>query len=133
MIRKAVGAPVRGENFYDREDEQRQVWNQIESDSLLLLAPRRVGKTSLMLRLQDTAPSHGFLSAYLSVSDAKTELDFVQKLYEAVLKLPSSQDQLKKLTKGPLGRWFQRIKKVGPIELGDSPEPQWRELGRSTA
>src|SRR5580693_6198127 len=100
MVRKAVGTPVRGDDFYDREDEQRLIWNQLESDSLLLLAPRRVGKTSLMLRLQDTAARHGFLSAYLSVAGVKTEFEFVRKLCEEVFKLQSAENRLKQISKG---------------------------------
>ena len=130
MVKKAVGNPVRGEDFYDREEEQRLIWDQLQSDSLLLLAPRRVGKTSLMLRLQDTASGQGFLSAYLSVAGVKTELDFVTKLCEAVFKLQSSENQLKKLAKGPLGQWFRRIRKAGPIEFAERPQEQWRELGQ---
>ena len=35
-------------------------WEHLSADHVLLLAPRRVGKTSLMLRLQETAAAHGF-------------------------------------------------------------------------
>ena len=51
-VENRTGAPVRGGNFFDRERETEQVFESLGADSLLLLAPRRVGKTSLMMHLQ---------------------------------------------------------------------------------
>ena len=42
-----IGKPAEGEDFFDRERELRQVWDRLETDNVLLLAARRVGKTSL--------------------------------------------------------------------------------------
>ncbi|MDQ3773238.1 MAG: hypothetical protein M3461_02095 [Pseudomonadota bacterium] len=47
-MRNMTGPVVRGEDFFDREHEQARFWRDLETDNLLLLAPRRVGKTSLM-------------------------------------------------------------------------------------
>lgn len=54
-IKNRVGKPVTGDDFFDRVREQRSLWNRLDTDNVLLLAPRRVGKTSLMYRLRDTA------------------------------------------------------------------------------
>ena len=45
---------------------RRRIWRHLESDSLLLLAPRRIGKTSLMRALCAEGPEHGFRSVSLS-------------------------------------------------------------------
>ncbi len=60
MVAIKVGSPVRGEDFFDREREQRRLWQHLATDHVLLLAPRRVGKTSLMLKLADDAAAKGF-------------------------------------------------------------------------
>ena len=83
MIQSKVGPPVTGDDFFDRESEQRRIWEYLRGDDLLLLAPRRVGKTSLMFRLRDTASDHGVEAAYLSVAGASDEVGFVRKLFEA--------------------------------------------------
>ncbi|MGB4913341.1 MAG: hypothetical protein WBO95_14690, partial [Candidatus Dechloromonas phosphoritropha] len=54
----SVGNPVEGDDFFDREQEQRRAWRKLEGSHLLMLAPRRIGKTSLILRLCATARQH---------------------------------------------------------------------------
>ena len=52
------------------------------------------------------------------------------RLYcEEVFKLQSAENRLKQIAKGPVGEWFRRVKKVGPIEFADRPQEQWREIG----
>ncbi len=45
MVRNLVGTPVTGADFFDREPERRRLWDDLHRDHLLLLAPRRVGKS----------------------------------------------------------------------------------------
>ena len=68
-----IGKPAEGEDFFDRERETRRLWERIDTDNVLLLAPRRVGKTSLMFRLRDGAEREGFHATYVSVADVTTE------------------------------------------------------------
>lgn len=135
MISSRVGSPVTGDDFFDRETEQRQIWEYLHGDDLLLLAPRRVGKTSLMLRLRDTADARGLEAAYVSVAGAEDEVGFVRKLYESVSKMGSGAEVLKRLRKGPIGRHLKRVRKVSfsglGFELGEG-DP-WEELGAGLA
>jgi uncharacterized protein len=59
-MKSVIGAAARGENFFDRKEDLAQFWGDLDGDSLLLLAPRRVGKTSVLRRMEETASSHGF-------------------------------------------------------------------------
>ena len=53
MVRNVTGAPVVGDDLYGREAEIERLWTALDrGDSLLMLAPRRVGKTSLMRELE---------------------------------------------------------------------------------
>lgn len=60
---------------------------RLTNDSVLLLAPRRVGKTSLLHRLEATSDRHDVRAIYVSVADRVREIDFIVKLYEAIAKL----------------------------------------------
>jgi uncharacterized protein len=136
MISNATGKPVEGEDFFDRDRETRRVWERIQADNMLLLAPRRVGKTSLMLSLREDAPRHRFSAAYLSVADVTSELAFVQRLYdEAQKQLPSAKREVMRIAKGPLGRAFRRVKKFGiwviSVELADAEQAQWAQIGEA--
>ncbi|MEO5731836.1 MAG: hypothetical protein ABI134_31150 [Byssovorax sp.] len=130
-----TGKPAEGDDFFDRERETRRLWERIDTDNVLLLAPRRVGKTSLMFRLRDGAEREGFHAAYVSVADVTTEIGFVERLYEAAQKLAPAKKAIRHIAKGPLGRFLRRIKKLGlfsiSIELGESAETQWQALGEA--
>jgi hypothetical protein len=47
-----VGSPAVGKDFINREDEIKIILNSLEKDSVLLIAPRRYGKTSIMKRIE---------------------------------------------------------------------------------
>lgn len=53
MVVNRVGAPVRGTDFYGRDALVELVWNKLKTGNILLAAPRRFGKTSVMYRLID--------------------------------------------------------------------------------
>lgn len=136
-IESSVGRPVRGHNFFDRHDEQRLLWQRVAQDHVLLLAPRRVGKTSLLLRLLDDAATHGFHAVYLSVADARTELDVTKKIVAALAEHPASDPAWKRLLKGPFKRFFARVRPkltAGPLSIDILPEeaPTWSSLAETT-
>lgn len=141
-IESSVGRPVRGINFFDREQEQRLLWRHLETSHVLLLAPRRVGKTSLLYRLMDTAKDHGRRAVYVSVADARTEDDVVRKLIAALAGHPDSPKIWKRLEKGPFKRFIARLLPTvtaGPISVElDKTAPEvgaegWQRLAEAVA
>lgn len=126
MISK-VGSPVTGEDFFDREEELAQLWADLRSDDILLLAPRRVGKTSLMFRLRDTAQDHDTEAVYLSVAGIEDEGGFVRELYKAIATLGSSVEIKGRLAARATGGWLKRLRKVslGPLGIELDPSDPW--------
>ncbi|MDO9229871.1 MAG: hypothetical protein Q7U03_09945 [Syntrophales bacterium] len=53
MVKNIVGTPARGADFFDREELVGLLWKRLETGNILLAAPRRFGKTSVMYRLLD--------------------------------------------------------------------------------
>lgn len=133
MVAVKVGSPVRGADFFDREHERRRLWQHVDTDHVLLLAPRRVGKTSLMLRLADDAAPKGFVAAYVTVESAADELGFVARMLEAARSLDGSKSWLQRLRKGPLAGLLERVRKAGPVELRDPSAERWEKLGDEIA
>lgn len=133
VTKNAVGKPVKGDDFFDRVTEQRQLWRMLEMDNVLLLAPRRVGKTSLVLRLADAAELHGFRATYASVSDVRSEAGFVEKLCTAIHRLDGGPSLFERIESSGFGAFFKRIRvgKFGPLELSVEGTAGWRELGRA--
>jgi hypothetical protein len=59
MINNLVGPPVRLDDFYGRDSFVELVWEKLAAGNVLLAAPRRFGKTSVMYRLMDR-PREGY-------------------------------------------------------------------------
>lgn len=133
MVANVTGKPVKNDDFFDREREIQKLWHHLNKDDLLLLAPRRVGKTSLMFRLLQQAPQKKIECSYLSVADAGDELDFVRELHDAILRIEPAKQRIEKLKEGPLGDLLRRVRKVGAVgfsvELTETKTLDWRKAG----
>ena len=82
-----TGPPVEGADFYGREKELQYAWEYHISKgvSLLLSAPRRVGKSSFSKKLLKMAEENGWKTLYLDLQGTTTESEFV-KLFKKELK-----------------------------------------------
>jgi AAA+ ATPase superfamily predicted ATPase len=113
-----AGSPVRGENFFDRENLLRDAWNLLgKGQHILIAAPRRVGKTSLMYYLMDhSKPGYTFL--YFITESVNDENEFFRRMVNKVVKTDivrrSQKIQTFLKTKLPT------ITKIGPegVEFG---------------
>ena len=78
-----AGSPARGRDFLFRVASITNLWEALRKDHVLILAPRRMGKTSVMLRLQDE-PREGRLVVFLNVEEIATPAEFCQRLLTAI-------------------------------------------------
>jgi hypothetical protein len=75
-----------GPDFCDRTEELAGLERLVhDGQSIVLSSPRRYGKTSLALRLQDRLREQGFLTVYVDFFSVLSEQDFVTKLAKAVV------------------------------------------------
>jgi len=83
-----AGSPVEGDEFYGREKELQYVWEYHISKgvSVLLSAPRRVGKTSFSKKLIERAKQSEWKTLYLDLEGSSTESDFVKLFKEKLQK-----------------------------------------------
>jgi hypothetical protein len=100
-MKNITGPSVSGADFFGRERELEQLGSAVkDGNHVLLSAPRRIGKTSLVLRLVDVLKEEGWRSFRCDVQAVPTEKAFFQTLVEALeaagVKLPTSY----KLTRG---------------------------------
>ncbi len=79
------GSPAAGENFFNRPDIISEIWSAIDSNShILIAAPRRVGKTSILLELRSKPKSgHGML--YVTTEAADNAAEYWKKLFNALM------------------------------------------------
>lgn len=80
-----VGNPAIGEDFIDRENEVIQILSTLEKDSVLLIAPRRFGKTSIMRKLKDELLKKDDICVFLEVEDVETPERFISEIIMALV------------------------------------------------
>ncbi|WP_208526883.1 nSTAND1 domain-containing NTPase, partial [Flavobacterium psychrophilum] len=83
MVNNITGSPVEGDDFFGREKEIEFVWRHIEKgNSLILSAPRRVGKSSLAKKVLGKAKENHWNILEINLEEVKTEEAFVKVFLE---------------------------------------------------
>jgi len=95
MAELVVGSVPRGDDYFDQKALIEEVWGRLRKDSVLLVAPRRFGKTGLMFRLLD-APRAGFRPVYLDVESIDNPANFIIEVLARLL----HDDQLRRVVQG---------------------------------
>ncbi|VVB85800.1 ATPase domain predominantly from Archaea [uncultured archaeon] len=80
-----VGNPAIGEDFIDREKEIAQILEALKKDSVLLIAPRRFGKTSVMRRVIEELSNRNDISVFLEVEDVYSPSRFLSEIVMALV------------------------------------------------
>jgi uncharacterized protein len=79
-IKNLAGQVVRGENFFERPALTRDLQQKIKNgSSVLISAPRRVGKTSLMFYVKDKGMD-GFSFLYLILESVNSENEYFKRI-----------------------------------------------------
>ena len=111
-ISNKIGPPVEGEDFFGREKEIRKANRLLDSNhSLLLSAPRRIGKSSLAKRLIEEKKQQGWKCVYIDLEETTTEEGFLRLVIEAFKKNGIWKQFTEGMSKG-LVSVLDRIEKV---------------------
>lgn len=113
-----TGAPARGKNFYLRKNIINKAWDLIESGNhILIAAPRRVGKTSVMYYLKDN-PKKNYDFLFLDTESINNENEFFRRVVNKVLKTDAIRSSQKILMS--LQKHIPSIKKINKdgVEFG---------------
>jgi hypothetical protein len=117
MVEFIVGGLTRGGDFWFRKEFVANLWVSVRKHNILLIAPRRIGKTSVMYRMLDH-PKKDWLVIHLNVEHLRTPEDFFITLVDAIRE--HQPDFLKDtLVKGLdfLRSVFNRVESVEAYEL----------------
>lgn len=89
------GVAVEGENFTDRAKETARLKKNFENgQNVILISPRRMGKTSLVRHVASLVDSSKVAVVMLDIYDCRTEYEFYNKLATALLKQTSNKSEL---------------------------------------
>jgi hypothetical protein len=100
-----IGSVANGKFYYPRNNIVTNIWYELDrGNSILMAAPRRVGKTSIMQYLEKN-PQKNYKMVFGNVQGIQLEKDFYKRIYELLLTCLNKIEKLKK--------WFQKyIKKI---------------------
>lgn len=130
-MRNRTGKPVRNQDFFGRSAEIAELWHLVERDNVLMLAPRRVGKTSVLFRMRDE-PLEGWKCVYLTVEAVDSEARFIARLLKEVYKLKPKGTFWSKLG-ATIHGVLEHLGSVdaGPVELKltEAITRDWQEVG----
>ena len=111
-ISNKIGPPVEGEDFFGREKEIRKANRLLDSNhSLLLSAPRRIGKSSLAKRLIEEKKQQGWKCVYIDLEETTTEEGFLRLVIESFKKNGIWKQLTEGMSKG-VATLLDRIEKV---------------------
>lgn len=89
------GVSVGGNNFTDRVKESHRLKMNFENGlNVVLISPRRMGKTSLVKHVQEIVDKSLIQTVYVDIYDCRSEYDFYNKFAEALLKQTASKMEL---------------------------------------
>jgi len=102
-----VGSPATGDDFVDRERETAFILDTIEKDHVMLVAPRRFGKTSIMRKIErDLASSHR-PCVFLEVESVNSPGEFITDLVTALIECGGANHKTRFFS--ALGKAFARL------------------------
>lgn len=135
MVNNRVGPPVRGNDFYGREAFVDLVWDKLEGGHILLAAPRRFGKTSVMYRLID-APRQNYKIIHADLEHLTEPAAFITELIVQLSADTKFTKLTQKLSYFPKALWQGARNTLEEVEmfnfklkLKEQLRPQWQENG----
>jgi uncharacterized protein len=99
MLNSVVGQVARGDKYFDRPYITKMIWEIIENgNNILISAPRRVGKSSLMCHLLENPKLNSRL-LYITTESVDDDNEFFKRLfYELVSNISGIQKYTKQFT-----------------------------------
>lgn len=92
------GGTLKGEAIVDREKEIDSIWKALRNQSVVLISERRVGKTSLLRKMEEN-PRDGWHPILYLIEGKEHPIEFIEGLYEELLKRELMKAKFKRLKK----------------------------------
>lgn len=111
------GMSVGGNNFTDRIEETKRIKLDFENGvNVILISPRRMGKTSLIKKVISEIDNPMLKIVYMDIYDCRSEYEFYNRFAETIMK--STGNHLEQIMEN-IKRFFVRISP----KISFSPEP----------
>ena len=120
------GGTIAPENIVGRDRLVKRLWQTLERQSLILVAERRIGKSSVIRKMHDNTPD-GMLTFVRDVENIETPLEFVERIYHDVEDHLSRRQRTAKRARSFL-REIAGTEIGGLVKLPAAAAPHWKPL-----
>ena len=133
-----AGPPVEGDNFFGREAAVAGLWRDLQHHDILLLGPRRIGKTSAARATMKVAQAAGWRALEVNVASCLDERAFVDKLTREVAdEARSRSGKLFDAVKSGVSALLNRVKGIrlpgdAGVDLGAPTTEDWTLVASDT-
>ena len=134
--RNIVGNVPEPSELYGRSEFIEHLWRQIQGNNILLLAPRRFGKTGVMRHVL-LRPVEGYWPVYFDLEDVDSPEEFVWQVTHALLSNDRVRNFLSKAKSlpGKLRDWVKEtFDEVGfegaKVKFKSAVGEEWRDIAR---
>ena len=112
-MHNVAGTPVEGENFHARNEDVARFQSILENDDILLLGPRRIGKTSIARAVMAALQSKKWHTLEINVASCQNEREFLEKLEGKLAPVMATMpEKARAAIKGSWTTMSQRIQKL---------------------
>lgn len=114
------GVAVTGNTFFDRKEECARIVNTLAGgNNMVLYAPRRFGKTSLVYKAMSELGQQGFICIYFDFMPVYSLDSFYRLFYKTLAEKQSVYANF-------IQKFVSLIKNIRPIStIGDDGKPEW--------
>lgn len=131
-VRITQGPPAKGNDFFDRERLINDIWGKLDRSSIILEAPRRFGKTSVMMELKNN-PENNYSVFYFDIEHLETPEEFVLEIMEELQKNNKIWSKIKSGISSIFDSLEENIDEFSiasfKISLRESDEVNWKVIG----
>jgi hypothetical protein len=128
-----IGGVAQDDDYFFHKEYVNEIWDLLKKDNIILLSPRRTGKTSLMYRMIEE-PKYGYKVIHFNVEALTNSADFFIDLIDALYEL--EPEYLKKISKGwdTLTKPLSKIEELGAMSFkvklkqSENWKQNWEEL-----
>ncbi len=125
-IQTRTGNWVKGKYYLRREDELTKLWGKItRGEHMLLSAPRRVGKTSILMDLAEN-PLDGYIAIYEITESINEKNKFFKRVYDTLVQELDNKGRLTAAVKNLFKRKGIKVAGVNGIEF-EKHEPDYHK------
>ncbi|HLP60468.1 MAG TPA: ATP-binding protein [Candidatus Deferrimicrobium sp.] len=97
-MRPNPGGALTGEAIVDRKNEIASIWRALQNQSVVISSERRVGKTCILRKMEEK-PRDGWTPLLYIVEGKEHPVEFIEGLYEELLRKNIRKDNFHKLKK----------------------------------